>query len=63
MFDYQVSIVQLECEKYKDKVDSDAPVCRHADDYCQFRSSCIIHFMEKENRRKQSRRDRSKETE
>jgi len=50
-----VGVVQLECEKYKDKVDPDKPVCRHPDDYCQFRTSCIIHFMEKERRREQDR--------
>jgi len=54
--------VQLECEKYKDKVDPEAPVCRHPDDYCQFRTSCIIHFMEKEQRREQARRDTTKES-
>ena len=43
--------MELICEKYKDKVDSDNPVCRHPDDYCQTRSGCMIHFLEKENRR------------
>ena len=45
--------MELVCEKYKDKMDSANPVCRHPDDYCQFRSGCMIHFMEKENLREQ----------
>jgi len=45
--------MELECEKYKEKVDSENAVCRHPDDYCQFRSGCIIRFMEKERRGQQ----------
>ena len=44
--------MELICEKYKEKVDPDEPVCRHPDDYCQTRSACMIHFLEKENRRR-----------
>ncbi len=43
--------MELECAKYHDKVSSDAPACAHPGDYCQFRSSCMIHFMEGELRR------------
>ena len=43
--------MELECAKYHDKVSSDEPVCGHPGDYCQFRSSCLIHFMEGELRR------------
>ena len=45
--------MELVCEKYKDKVDSDDPVCRHPDDFCRTRSGCIIHYMEKEKERAQ----------
>ncbi|HEB70669.1 MAG TPA: RNA polymerase II-associated protein [Desulfobulbus sp.] len=45
--------MELECEKYKDKVDSENAVCRHPDDYCQFRQGCIIRFMEKERKGQQ----------
>jgi len=45
--------MELECEKYKEKVDSENAVCRHPDDYCQFRSGCIIRFMERERRGQQ----------
>jgi len=54
--------MDLICEKYKDKVDPEAPECRHSEDYCQFRTSCIIQFMEKEKRREQARQERMKET-
>jgi hypothetical protein len=27
--------------------------CKHPQDYCQHRSSCIIHFMEKEKKREE----------
>ncbi len=43
--------MELECAKYHDKVSSDEPACAHPGDYCQFRSSCMIHFMEGERRR------------
>lgn len=43
--------MELECEKYHEKMDSEQAVCRHPDDYCQHRTSCMIHFIEKENRR------------
>ncbi len=48
--------MELVCEKYKEKVDSDEPVCRHPDDYCQTRISCIIQYMEKERKREQQKR-------
>jgi len=54
--------MELECEKYKEKMDSSNPVCRHPDDYCQFRSACMIHFMEKENKRAQKNSKKSKES-
>ena len=52
--------MDLECVKYKELVDGDQPICRHPDDYCQFRQSCLIHFMEKENRRQAARKREKK---
>ena len=49
--------MELVCEKYKETVDPDNPVCRHPDDYCQTRTGCLIHFMEKENKRAQQKKD------
>ncbi len=40
--------MELLCEKYKEKVDSENARCAHPVEYCRFRTSCIIHFMEKE---------------
>ena len=40
--------MELECAKFKDTMPADEAKCRHPADYCKFRSSCIIHFMEKE---------------
>ncbi len=43
--------MELECEKYHDKMDSEKAVCRHPGDYCQHRQACMIHFIEKDNKR------------
>ncbi len=51
--------MELVCEKYKEKVNSDDPVCRHPDDYCRTRSGCIIQFMEKEKKRAQQKKNAS----
>ncbi len=42
--------MELECVKYHEKMDSDEAACRHAGDYCQHRTSCMIVYMEKENK-------------
>ncbi len=49
--------MELECAKYHDKVSSDEPACAHPGDYCQFRSSCMIHFMEGERRRSRKKKE------
>jgi hypothetical protein len=41
--------MKLVCEKYKEEVDSETAVCRRPTEYCKFRSSCMIHFVTKEN--------------
>ncbi|MCI5133192.1 MAG: hypothetical protein D3904_17180 [Candidatus Electrothrix sp. EH2] len=42
--------MELECAKYGEKMDAEQAVCRHPGDYCQHRKSCMIQFMERENR-------------
>ena len=42
--------MHLICEKHQDEVDSKNPHCGHPDEYCKFRKSCMISFMEKENK-------------
>ena len=54
-------VVDLLCEKYKEKVDSDQARCSHPVEYCRFRTSCMIHFMEKENEREERRRKQEEE--
>lgn len=41
--------MELECVKYKEKMDSAEAHCRHPGDYCKDRGSCLIHFMGKNN--------------
>lgn len=40
--------MELICEKYQTKMDSESASCLHPDEYCKFRTSCIIHFIGKE---------------
>lgn len=47
--------MELECVKYHEKMTSAEAHCRHLNDYCKYRSSCIIHYMEKENSYENSR--------
>lgn len=42
--------MKLLCEKYKEEFERDDAVCRHPEDYCKFRSACIIHFLSLEKR-------------
>jgi hypothetical protein len=44
--------MDLECIKYHEKMSADTAVCRHPKDYCKYRTSCIIHFLGLENRKK-----------
>ncbi len=37
--------MDLFCEKYKEKVDGANASCSHPQEYCKFRTACIIHFM------------------
>ena len=41
--------MELECQKFKESMPSDKAYCRHTGDYCKYRTSCIIWFLEKEN--------------
>lgn len=44
-------IMELECLKFNEKMPAENAECRHPDDYCKYRTSCIIFFMEKEKKR------------
>ncbi len=47
--------MELICEKYGDKMESEAATCAHSEDYCQFRKKCLIHFFDLESRREQKK--------
>jgi hypothetical protein len=38
-------MMELVCEKYKEKMAATAACCRHPAGYCKFRSSCVIWFL------------------
>lgn len=40
--------MELVCEKYQEKVDSEKAVCRRPTEYCKFRSACLIRFLARE---------------
>jgi len=40
--------MELVCEKYKEKLDSQKAVCRRPTEYCKFRNACLIHFLARE---------------
>lgn len=50
--------MQLICDKYKETMESEDAECRHPDDYCQTRTSCMITYMEKERKREQARQEK-----
>lgn len=47
--------MELICEKYKQKTDSQGACCRYANEYCKFRTSCMIHFLSGETKKEQQR--------
>ncbi len=53
-------IMKLQCEKFKETMDSKEAECRHPDDYCQTRTSCMIQYMEKERKREEARKEKAK---
>ena len=52
------AVLDLLCEKYKEKVDSEQARCAHPGEFCRFRTACMIHFIEQENKREQRCRKR-----
>ena len=41
--------MELECFKYKEKMNADEAYCKHPGDYCKYRTSCMIQFLGGEN--------------
>ncbi len=50
--------MKLECEKFKESMDSEEAECRHPDDYCQTRQSCMINYIGKERKREKAREEK-----
>lgn len=40
--------MELVCEKYQEKIDSEKGVCQRPTEYCKFRSACLLHFLGRE---------------
>ena len=49
--------MKLLCEKYKEEMSQKEAVCRHPNEYCKFRSSCLIHFISRENSKEARKND------
>jgi len=49
--------MKVQCDKYKEIMDSEEAECRHPNDYCQTRTSCMILFLEKERKREEARKE------
>ena len=47
--------MKLICEKYKEEMLQQEAVCRHPNEYCKFRSACLIQFISKENKREEEK--------
>lgn len=53
--------MKVQCEKFKETMDSEEAECKHPNDYCQTRSSCMIQFLEKERKREDARKEAKKQ--
>lgn len=47
-----ITDMELECIKYKEKMNAESAVCKHQGDYCKYRASCIIQFICNEKKNK-----------
>ena len=47
--------MKLVCDKFKESMESEEAECRHPNDYCPSRTSCIICFIEKDRKREVAR--------
>ncbi len=41
------AVFECFCQKYQESIKTTTPACPHPKDYCQLRSSCPLHFLEK----------------
>lgn len=54
--------MEVECVKYKEKMNSEEAECRHPGDYCKYRTSCIIQFIAGERKEKSPVTSRNSES-
>ena len=47
--------MELFCEKYKKKMAEAEAVCEHLEEYCKFRTACVINFITRERLRENRR--------
>ncbi len=47
-----LKMMTLECQKYNERMEAETAYCRHPNEYCKFRTSCMIQFVSKENKKK-----------
>ena len=45
--------MELTCDKYKIRMESEAALCEHLEEYCKFRGACIINFLTRERLRRE----------
>lgn len=45
--------MELTCDKYKIKMESEKALCEHLEEYCKFRGACIINFITRERQRRE----------
>lgn len=40
--------MELTCDKYKIRMESEEARCEHLEEYCKFRGACVINFLTRE---------------
>ncbi len=47
--------MELVCDKFGEKMESNDAQCSHSNDYCKFRKKCLIHFIGLESKREKEK--------
>ena len=45
--------MELTCDKYKKKMESETASCEHLEEHCKFRGACIINFLTRQRLRRE----------
>ncbi len=54
--------MELVCGKLNKKLDEGSTKCPHGNNYCKFRTSCVIHYMEQQKKLEKSTSDQIQNT-